>query len=480
MRRIVSLSVLVLACLWPAIAGAQEVSPTPSPTASSGAPTPVSGEPSGSVRPAIDVIKVDGVIDRPMQAYLLEELDEAERTGHQVAIQLDSPGTLGVDGVALAQRIFDANVPVMVWVGPSGATAEGSATLLVYASSIASVAPGAGFGPVDPPLLDHVGIGTSSAVIGRIEEWADVRGRSSGLEDGVDSRVLSGSIPSQEAIDLGIAQELQPDEPAPATVVGFLDQVDGRTVPTAAGEVVLDTRVARNESEGQGVVIAFTSLGPLRRVEHSVAHPTAIYVLLVLDLAGIAFEITQPGFGFAGVAGVAALGLAVWGMVAVSPSWFGLAVFLTGNGLLMVDVKLRKLGVCSALGLVAFGVGSFLLYPDASSSIAISPWLIGATVVVAVLYYGFALTVAQQARDRIATTQQGLVGLVGEARNDIEPIGGVVVKGTVWRAKTVGEPIKAGARVRVRSVEGLVLAVEAEPPFEDDEIPVPPPRPASE
>ncbi len=470
MRRIVSLSVLVLACLWPAIAGAQEASPSPSAGGSPGVESPPDGR-----RPVIDVIKVDGIIDRPMQAYLLEELAEAERAGHQVAIQLDSPGTLGVDGVALAQRIFDADVPVMVWVGPAGATAEGSATLLVYASSVASVAPGAGFGPVDPSSLDHADRGMSEDALAGIDRWAAARGRSTGLDVGMQAPLLSGSIPAQEAIDLGIVQELRPDEPAPATVVGFLDQVDGRAVPTAAGDVVLDTRVARDESEGQGVVVAFTSLGPLRRVEHSVANPTAIYVLLCLGLAGIAFEITQPGFGFAGVAGVIAVGLAIWGMAAVPPSWLGLAVFLAGDGLLMLDVRLRKLGIASAAGLILFAVGSFLLYPDAAASIAISPWLIGLTVVAAVLYYGFALTVAQQARDRIATTQQGLVGLVGEARNDIEPVGGVVVKGTVWRAQTVGEPIKAGTRVRVRGVEGLVLSVEAEPPFEDDEVPVPPP-----
>jgi membrane-bound serine protease (ClpP class) len=89
--------------------------------------------------------------------------------------------------------------------------------------------------------------------------------------------------------------------------------------------------------------------------------------------------------------------------------------------------------------------------------------LIGGAVVGSLLYYGFALTVALQSRDRIVGTQRGLIGLVGEARGRLAPDGPVFVKGALWRGRTSGEPIEAGTPVRVRGVEGLILRVEAEP-----------------
>jgi membrane-bound ClpP family serine protease len=119
--------------------------------------------------------------------------------------------------------------------------------------------------------------------------------------------------------------------------------------------------------------------------------------------------------------------------------------------------------VFTYLGLVAFGVGAFLLYRGVADPIRISPVLIVGAIVASWLYYGFALTVAVQSRDRIIATQQGLIGLVGEARGRLAPDGPVHVKGAMWRGRSLGEPIAPGTKVRVRGVDGLVLKVEPEP-----------------
>jgi membrane-bound ClpP family serine protease len=87
--------------------------------------------------------------------------------------------------------------------------------------------------------------------------------------------------------------------------------------------------------------------------------------------------------------------------------------------------------------------------------------------VASVLYYGFGLTVAQQSRDRIVSTQRGLVGLVGEARGRLAPDGPVYVKGALWRGRSAGDPIEPGTAVRVRGVDGLILRVEPEPADEE-------------
>ena len=247
---------------------------------------------------------------------------------------------------------------------------------------------------------------------------------------------------------------------------GFLlDRIDGRTVQTPAGPVTLHTHVATNSTQAasETVRIRFENLPLLTRVEHGVSSPSMIYLLLIVGLACLAFEITQPGFGFAGFAGVGLLLLAIYGLTVVPVHWAGLVLLLVGIGLLVADVKLRRLGWLSGVGIAAFTAGSILAWIGVAAPIQVSPWLIGGALVASVLYYGFGLTVAIQSRDRVTSQQRGLVGLIGEARGRLAPDGPVFVKGTLWRGRTTGEPIEPGSRVRVRSVDGLILGVEAEP-----------------
>src|SRR5439155_2405366 len=128
-----------------------------------------------------------------------------------------------------------------------------------------------------------------------------------------------------------------------------------------------------------------------RRIEHAVSSPVAIYVLLVLGLAGLAFEVTQAGIGFAGIAGALALGLGGWGLWQVPFNPLGLVLLVGGTGLMALDVFLRRLDVLTGVGVAAFIGGSILVFQDAAPAIDVSPWLIGGAVVASFLYYGFAL-----------------------------------------------------------------------------------------
>jgi membrane-bound serine protease (ClpP class) len=266
----------------------------------------------------------------------------------------------------------------------------------------------------------------------------------------------SSVVPAQEALDGHVAQEVATSLP------DLLSTIDRSTVQTAGGPVTLHTKIAQSPAE-QPVDVRFTELGPLDRVLHAVASPAAIYLLLVLGLAALAFELTQAGFGFAGFAGLGMLALAIYGLTVVPASWPGIGLLVAGVALLCTDVLLRRLGVLTAAGVVAFLVGSFLSFRGVAPAIRISPWLIGLLTVGSVLYYGFALTVAQRSRERIASTQRGLVGLLGETRGELKPEGPVYVKGTLWRGRSNDGPIPPGTRVRVRGVDGLVLRVEPDP-----------------
>ena len=412
----------------------------------------VAGSADARDTPSVLVAKVDGSIDRTLASYLVDSIEDAEREGSTLVLQLDSAGTLDQEAVPLAERIHDASVPVIVWVGPAPAKAAGAGLLLLYAASLGAVAPGAGVGPIEP--LDLAG-DEPEIPLGEVEAlatgWVQERGRETPLS------FPDRPVPARAALDGNIASV------AAVSITDLLDQVDGLTVGTIDGEVTLQTKIATSEAE-QRVTVRFTDLGPLDRALHAAASPTWIYVLLVLGLAALAFEATQPGFGFAGFSGVGMLALAIYGLTVVPFSPLGLALLLGGIGLLTLDVRLRRLGQLSLVGMLALVAGSVLVFGGVADEIDVSPWLIGSCSVAALLYWGFGLTVAVQSRDRLTSTQRGLVGLVGEARGELGPDGPVFVKGALWRGRSSDGPIPVGSRIRVRGVDGLILRVELEPP----------------
>ncbi|MDP9243340.1 MAG: hypothetical protein M3O84_09235, partial [Actinomycetota bacterium] len=296
--------------------------------------SPSSAAPAVTSRATVDVVKVEGAIDRTMLDYLDGTIAQAEAARSTLVLQIDTAGTLGVDPIALADRVARSTVPVVVWVGPAPAQAAGAGLLLMYASSLAAVAPGVATGPLLPLDLGDTDAGVTQAK-GSIARWQALHGRPASVE--IPDHALTGA----EAVSAGIVQA------AAVTVPELLQKIDGRTVRTAGGPVTLDTA----GSPGDDVLVRFHDLGPGKRVLHAVASPTFIYFLLVLGLAAIAFELTQPGFGFAGFTGVGMVALAIFGLTAVPVFWPGLALLLAGIGLMVADVLLRRLGALTALGL---------------------------------------------------------------------------------------------------------------------------------
>ena len=404
----------------------------------------------------VEVIKVNGALDDVLVDYLLAELDRAETEGSTVVLQLDSSGTLDRDALALAERIHDADVPVVAWNGDVPSQVRGGALLLMEAASLAAVAPGSQTGPLFPIDLAHPDQ-VPGNLQGTIDGWyADSdKGAAPTIEE------LDRPLTGRDALDANVAQEFAPSIPE------LLDKLDGREVMTEQGPVTLATALAEDPQAEDTALWTFRDLGPVARVLHAMISPSAIYLLLCLGLAGVAFEITQPGFGFAGFAGVGSLALAIYGLLVVPFNPLGLVVVLGGVGLMVLDVQLRSLGWRTWAGLATFVAGSVLLFWGVSDLIDLSPWLIGFMTVASLLYYGFALTVAIQSRDRITTQQRGLIGLVGETRNDLNPEGGVFVKGTMWRGRAIEGEIPSGTRIRVRGVDGLVLRVEPAPEGSD-------------
>lgn len=400
--------------------------------------------------PVVDILPVEGLLDPPVAGAITDLVEEADaRGGGLVVVQVDGRGAVSADLERLLTTIRDATVPVVVYAGPGGAGAEagGGVGLLLLAGHVSVIAPDATVGPLDPADL-----GNAAGDPG--DPGVELAGRLvADLEDGsgAAARVLDGAVTAEDAEELGLvdvlAQGLEP----------LLTELDGRTVETAAGEV--DLRLRRGEAQ-----IRLHSLGLFRRMLHAATTPSFIYLLFAAGLTALLFELFQPGFGVAGIAGVITAAIGVFGLTVLPVAWWAVGLLVLGLGLFAVDAALAGFGAVTLAATASFGAGSWWLYD--SPSIELSTWLIAGTTVAELVFFVVVLTVvlrAQAPPDEAAVEE--LVGRPGIVRSVLNPEGHVYVDDALWRARWIGEShrAKVGTPVTVTGVDGSVLLVE---PFE--------------
>ncbi|MDQ1454474.1 MAG: hypothetical protein QOH28_94 [Actinomycetota bacterium] len=372
----------------------------------------------------IDVVQVNGLIDPANAALIRSSLRDAERVHSAVVVfQMDASGAVDVDVNALLNDVTHASVAVTVWVGPSGGGARGAAALLARSADFAAVAPGAHLGPVDPIRFDD----TSFTVAAPLK---DVTAKA-------------------------------------ATLLEFIGLLDGRTFETAAGPVKPSTiKVVelngRQVREPKGEV-HFRKLGLGPQVAHTLDAPWVAYFLFVAGLALIVFEFFSVGVGVAGFVGAMTLIGACFGFSHLPVAPWAVALLVVGVLGLAVDVQAGTLGPWTFIGAGSLVAGSVWLL-GGSSRLDPAWWVlvlvIGGTVV-------FMLSgMTAMVRSRFSTPTIGrddLVGELGLAEADVDPDGVVRIRDALWRARTNrATPIRTGDRVRVVSIEGVVLEVEPE------------------
>ncbi len=383
---------------------------------------------SAEERRIVDVVEVSGYIDPVVADFLGDAIDTAEDDDVEaLVIQMNSPGDLLSDGEldALAERVADAEVPIAVWVGPSGAQATGGAARIVSEADLAGMAPGTRYGD-DPSGPAELRVGT---------------------------------VNPQEAFDRGLVDLNREEAATLGTFVAGLDgkEANGRTLDTA-------TFTEREGGPPDADLTVQTRLSKLPlwdRIFHTAASPAIAYLFLCAGLALLVFEFFTAGVGIAGVTGAVSLVLAAYGLTVLPTSPVGLALVVLGFFGFAVDIQTGAPRAWTVIGTVAFVAGSLLLYEE---GIRVG-WLAlvaGVVGTILLMLAGLPATV----RSRFSTPTIGRASLVGEmgtAVADLRPEGTVSVREALWPARTNrATPIAAGDRVRVVSVEGTSLEVEPE------------------
>lgn len=392
----------------------------------------------GAAGATVDYFELSGVID-PVSAKALARVISSSEAAHSAVliVRLDTPGGLRISVTDLVDHIRRARVPVVVWVAPQGARAAGAGVFLAEAAPVLVMGPGTTLGPVVPVNLD----GTTDAAAAAAY---------------LKSIISSGPRPQATPALVAVSDETAASQGMisfrAGTLATLLQNLDGRTVTVDGQPVKLSVADAP---------LRFQKLGFFDRLLHAVARPAVAYMLLLVGLFGIVFELYFPGIGAAGAMGGGALVLSLYGFSVLPTSWAALALVVAGIVAFVPDLHSGGLGLPTAFGTVALIAGSVLLFPHASPALRLPWWAIVAAVAGTLLFFISIMTAALRARAaRPPAGIQDLVGSLGLARTDLVPDGEVTAAGSLWRARTLGAAIPEGTRVRVRSVAGLLLLVE--------------------
>jgi membrane-bound serine protease (ClpP class) len=401
-----------------------------------------------SSRPVVYEVSITGTVD-PSVARLVERAVSDAQRAHAAAlvVRLDTPGGLDSSMRQIVKAIQASSVPVLCWTGPAGARAASAGTFILIGCPVAAMAAGTNVGaahPVGVSGATEIAKVTNDAVA-YIRSLAEDRGRNA---DWAEQAVReSVSISAQAALDLHVIDLLAPSVPA------LLDAVNGRPVETAAGTVVL--KVA-------GATVHQVDQTAGERLIHWLSDADLAFLLYVLGLAGLVFEILHPGLNVPGLVGLI---LFVFALVLFDtlPINVAGAVFLASAFVLFaIDLKVSAHGLPTIGGIALFILGGSLLYEPSNTQVS-RPLLIGIAVGLGSF---FAVVVRAGLRARNAPVLMGverLVGAEGVVIEALAPRGQVRVQAEVWTATLAADGtqlVPVGATVRVLAVRGLSLVVE--------------------
>lgn len=399
----------------------------------------------------IHKITIDGIINPIATEYILESIEKAEEAGAELLIiEMDTPGGLMVSMHDIVKGILGADVPVAVYVSPSGSRAGSAGVFITIAAHIAAMAPGTNIGSAHPVSMG--GTQDTSKVmeekivndaVAHIRSVAEKRERNA---DWAESAIReSANITEKEALKLNVVDYIVP------TVDSLLIAVHGRKVEVLSGYRVLDTENARIESY---------EMNWRQRALDILSDPNILYILFLIGITGISLELYNPGSILPGVVGGICIILFLYSVQTIPINIAGLLLILFSAILFLLEIKIPSYGLLTIGGVISLVLGSLMLVDSPLPFLQIS-WkvILGATITMT-LFFIIAISFAIRAhRKKPSTGKEGLVGEEGVTIDDLNPTGQIEIHGEIWKAVS-DRRIKKGQRVIVEDVHSQHLRLK--------------------
>ena len=404
--------------------------------------------PASAATPRVLAIHFDADVNPVTQNFVCHQLSEAAKQDYDAAvIVLNTPGGLlsSKDKIVLCE--LSAKLPVLVWVGPNGSSAGSAGVWIAEAADFLGMAPETNIGsstPIDSSggnigkdlrrkLINHeaASLRALAQSHGRNARWADRAVR------------VATNATAREALSMNVIDAVAPSIPA------LLQKAEG--VKTKPRGYTLHLAGAQIHNVKPGFFV---------RLLNTLIDPNILTLLFLAGLAWIGYEIFHPGVVLPGALGLVALITALFGFSVLPVSWAGVILLLAGVALLVADVHVTSHGALTVAGLICLAVGAIMLFQNAPAPYHTSKPLVITIAVVLGSAWAFAVGKAWQVRHKpVEVSPEAIAGAVGEVRRD----GLVFVNGELWQARTTsGEQLRPGERVRVESLDGIVLTVHPE------------------
>jgi len=397
----------------------------------------------------VNVITVDGTINPGVADYVTKSIERASKDDAEcLVIEMDTPGGLDLSMRSIIKEIMNSKVPIVVYVTPSGARAASAGVLITIASHIAAMSPGTNIGAAHPVTIGGEKIGKEMSdkmtndAAAYIESIALKRNRNA--DWAIKAVRKSVSITEQAALRLKVIDLISP------SLEKLLEEIDGRTVVTPDGQKVLRTKDA---------TIKRSKMGIRSRILDTISNPNIAYILMMIGLVGLYFELSNPGAILPGVLGGICLILAFFAFQTLSVNYAGILLILLAVIFFIAEIKVQSFGLLAVGGIISLLLGSMMLFESPNPELRLSWKVLTPTVALASSFFLVTAGLAFKAyRKKPATGSEGLIGMEGIAETDITPAGKVFVHGENWNAWS-DEVIVRGEKVTVLEVKGLTLKV---------------------
>jgi membrane-bound serine protease (ClpP class) len=405
--------------------------------------------------PVVKRIEIDGVINPASARFIERALEEAaDQQAEALLIELDTPGGLMDSMRDIIKAFFASNVPVIVYVAPPGSRAGSAGVFITLAANVAAMSPGTNIGAAHPVTMGAGGEKDSTMegkivndAVAFMRSIAEKRHRN--VEWAESAVRQSASITETEALAKGVIDLIAPSTDS------LLQMIDGREVDLPAGKRALKTKEALLED------LPMTWRDRLLLI---ISDPNIAYVLMLLGIYGLFFELYNPGAIVPGVIGGICLILAFFAFQTLPVNIAGLLLIILALILFLLEIKVTSYGILSIGGTISLILGSIMLIESPIPGLRVSLGVILPAAIGTALFFAVAVGLSVRAQRRQPTTGiQGLIGEVGVVIEELSPRGKVKVHGEIWSAQTSNLSIKVGTAVRVTGVKHLMLNVEPYP-----------------
>jgi len=394
------------------------------------------------------IMRLEGAINPGSAAYVVRGIKYANESGaYIIAIQMDTPGGLGSSMRQIIKAILNSNIPVVVYVAPSGAGAASAGAIITISAHVAAMAPGTNIGAAHP-----VGIGgkdinrtMSEKVVNDMASYARGIARQRHRNAEWIERAIreSVSITAEEALKKNVVDLVANN------LDELFDKINGKSVSLPSGNVILNTK---------GLEKLYYKPNLRDRILKTISDPNIAYILMMIGLTGLYFELAHPGVILPGVIGAISLILAFYAFHTLPVNYAGLMLIALAIILFILEIKVTSFGLLSIGGIISLLLGSMMLFDDLKVSLKVMM----PTVIMFAAFFLIVSWLALKAyRVRPKSGAEGLIGEKGVVERWEKGEGLVFVHGEYWNAVSDDE-LMPGDKIEVKDIKGLTLNVKKE------------------